>query len=133
MSTWLHRKYRVLWLQPVKDWHFVGGSRPHCCEDLRAAVGFQCVQHEDPFEGPDYLIAYNEITDEYGLAIRDGASSVLIIRHCPFCGANFPERKAERWFDEIDALGLSGPTDENMPAAFKADAWWRETAQREGH
>ena len=112
-------------MQPIRDGRFVAPSRTSCCDDLCNATTFHCDQHDDPFECPDCLIAYNEITDEYGLAIHDGAASVLIIRHCPFCGSAMPDSKSDRWFDEIESLGMTGPTDERLPAKYKSDAWWR--------
>ena len=131
MPAQLYKKYRVLWLQPVKDGRFVGGDRKHCCQDLRQATTFDCDQHDDPFECGDYIVAYNPITDEYGLPIRDGGGSVLIITHCPFCGTALPDSKADRWFEAVDALGFTNFTDENIPAAYKTDAWWRRKKQDE--
>lgn len=84
--------------------------------------------HEDPAECPDSLIVYNEIADEYGLAIHDGGASVLLIQHCPFCGAALPESKADRWFDEIEALGMTGPSDQRLPDKYRSAAWWRDAA-----
>ena len=124
MSTHLYKKYRVLWLQSNEGGHFVAPARITCCDDLRDATTFDCDQHADPFECADCLLIYNDVTDEYGLPIRDGGASVLLITHCPFCGAALPDSKADRWFDEIEALGLT-PGDETMPAKFKSDAWWR--------
>ena len=131
MSAELYKKYRVLWLQPVKDGRFVGGDRTHCCEDLRQATTFECDHHDDPFECGDYLLAYNLITDEYGLPIRDGGGSVLIIRHCPFCGTPLPASKADRWFEDVEALGFTNYSDENIPAAYKSDAWWRRDKKQD--
>ena len=125
MSDALYRKYRVLWLQPIADGLFVGNGRRHCCDDMGLAVTFDCDQHADPFECPDYLIAYNAITAEYGMAIHDGGACVVTIAHCPFCGAKLPDSKADRWFEEIEALGFTNPLDANIPQAYKSDAWWR--------
>ncbi|GJL92224.1 MAG: hypothetical protein DHS20C04_18830 [Hyphococcus sp.] len=45
-----------------------------------------CDTHDDPFECPDSLIAYNEGLNRFGLIVHDGGSSVIMIRHCPWCG-----------------------------------------------
>ncbi len=124
MSSELYRKYRQLWLQPVRDGRFVGTGQTACCDDLKLATAFDCDMHADPFECGDYLVAYNAVTDEYGLPIRDGGTSVLLIKHCPFCGSALPESKADRWFEEIEALGFNA-TDERLPSAYQSDAWWR--------
>jgi hypothetical protein len=125
VSSDLYHRYRKLWLQPVKGGRFGAGHTVHCCVDMRAALTFDCEQHADPFECPDYLVAYNEVTDEYGLPIHDGAASVLIIAHCPFCGCRLPDSKADRWFDELEALGISGVYDDKIPEKYQSDAWWR--------
>ena len=131
MATELYRDYRVLWLQPINDGRFVGSGQLHCCDDLRRAVAYACAEHPDPFECGDYLIAYNEITDEYGLPIKDGGGSVLLIKHCPFCGTALPDSKADRWFDAVEALGLAHPLDDQIPPAYKTDAWWRTQDKRD--
>lgn len=46
-----------------------------------------CDTHDDPFECPDSLIAYNEGLNQFGLIVHDGGASVVLIRHCPWCGA----------------------------------------------
>ena len=99
---------------------------------MRHATTFECDQHDDPFESGDYLVAYNPITDDYGLPIHDGGGSVLIIKHCPFCGTELPDSKADRWFEEVEALGFTDYADENIPAAYKSDTWWsREKRQKD--
>ena len=131
MATALYAKYRVLWLQPVKDGRFTGGDHTPCCDDLRLATTFACDQHDDPFDCGDYLIAYNPITDEYGLPIRDGGGSVLIIKHCPFCGTALPASQADHWFDEIEALGFTDYSDEKIPVAYKSDTWRRRDIKQD--
>ncbi|WP_395074820.1 DUF6980 family protein [Hyphococcus sp.] len=57
-----------------------------CCESMQAALEMNCDTHDDPFECPDSLIAYNEGLNRFGLIVHDGGSSVIMIRHCPWCG-----------------------------------------------
>ena len=47
-----------------------------------------CEDHDDPFDCPDSLIAYNEGLDRFGLIVHDGERHVVLIRYCPWCGAN---------------------------------------------
>lgn len=58
-----------------------------CCDMLRAALQMDCETHDDPFDCPDSLIAYNAAQNLFGLIVHDGERSVVVIRHCPWCGA----------------------------------------------
>ncbi len=58
-----------------------------CCESMQAALEMDCEDHDDPFECPDSLIAYNKAFNQFGLIVHDGGTSVILIRHCPWCGA----------------------------------------------
>ena len=64
---------------------------PHCCEAMGRAVEFACDQHSDRFDCPDCLIHYSPEFREYGLIIRDGGSSSVVIRFCPWCGSALPD------------------------------------------
>lgn len=57
-----------------------------CCESMQAALQMNCNTHDDPFECPDSLIAYNAGLNQFGLIVHDGGTSVVLIRHCPWCG-----------------------------------------------
>jgi len=58
-----------------------------------------CSLHADPFDCPDTVIVFHELFSEYGLPIRDGGQSYLLISNCPFCGARLPESGRDAWFD----------------------------------
>jgi len=57
-----------------------------CCESMRGALQLDCNVHDDPFDCPDSLIAYNEGLDQFALIVHDGERHVVLIRHCPWCG-----------------------------------------------
>lgn len=57
-----------------------------CCDSMRAALEMRCESHDDPFECPDSLIAYNEDFDKFALIVHDGGRDVIVIRFCPWCG-----------------------------------------------
>ena len=57
-----------------------------CCESMQAALEMNCTEHDDPFECPDCLIAYNEAFNQFALIVHDGGRDVVLIRHCPWCG-----------------------------------------------
>ena len=41
---------------------------------------------EDPFDDADVVIWQFESSGEYGIPIRDGGSSIIVIHYCPWCG-----------------------------------------------
>lgn len=71
----------------------------HCCEWLRETAEFTCDVHPAPGGCGDYLIAYNDTVDEYGLWVHDGpdgsASSSVTILFCPFCGSRLPPSRRD--------------------------------------
>ena len=59
---------------------------------------------------------------EYVLVI-DGPM-VDLIAHCPWCGSTLPDSLRDRFFDELDNLGLE-VEDPAVPEEFRSDEWWR--------
>lgn len=96
-----------------------------CCEQMRVQLMRQCDQHPDPNDCPDVLVTYDPKFDQFGIPIRDGGSSSLSIRYCPWCGVSFPDSKRDLWFDTLEQMGIDGPMDQDVPDEFKSDAWWR--------
>lgn len=86
MSKPLFPTRRVLWLPLDYTWQPSTPEMQHCCREMAAALEFDCADHADPFDCPDTVIVFHEIFGEYGLPIRDGGPSYLVISHCPFCG-----------------------------------------------
>jgi len=43
---------------------------------------------DDPFDDPDVIIWQYESSGEYGIPVRDGGSSIIVINHCPWCGVS---------------------------------------------
>ncbi|MFL9824458.1 DUF6980 family protein [Rhodoplanes sp. SY1] len=95
----------------------------HCCEQMRHQLDFRCAEHADPFDCPDALIVYAEKFDEYGLIVHDGGPSYVVIAYCPWCGARLPESQRDRWFDEIEALGLDPSDTDTLPEKYRSAAW----------
>ncbi len=95
---------------------------------MSRAVTFDCDAHTDEYECPDSLLHYSPRFDEYGLIIHDGGTSLLVIRHCPWCGTKLPESKRDRWFDELEARGIQNPSEENAPPEYLTDAWYRSSS-----
>lgn len=79
----------------------------------------------DNFDNADTPIVFSRKFDEYGLKVLDGGSSSILITHCPWCGQKLPESKKERWFDEMEKLGI-GPWTEDVPDKYNTNEWFRE-------
>jgi hypothetical protein len=123
MSERLFPARRVLWMPLDFDWQAPTPSASHCCEEMVAALEFACDQHDDPFDCPDTMLVYHEPFEEYGIPVRDGGPSYLVISNCPFCGARLPESGREGWFDETEAAGHEGTPFKDLPEKYQTAAW----------
>lgn len=83
----------------------------HCCEDMRKAI-----------EDPGIAVAYTSKFREYGVLILDGGSSRFSIHFCPWCGQKLPESLRNRWFDELERLGID-PEDDVVSEEFTDERW----------
>lgn len=81
-----------------------------------------CDIHDDPYECADVVVIYIDKFQEYGLVIHDGGTSSIGISFCPWCGAKLPDSQRDRWFDEIEALGLD-PWSDEIPGRYESDEW----------
>ncbi|WP_425549586.1 DUF6980 family protein [Acidovorax lacteus] len=97
----------------------------HCCDSMRSHISLSCDQHEAA-ECPDSLVVFNPKFREYGLPVLDGGTSIIHIDHCPWCGTKLPESLRDRWFEELDRLGFDDPTAQDIPVAFRSEAWYAE-------
>ncbi|MBE1589698.1 hypothetical protein H4W80_007956 [Nonomuraea angiospora] len=68
------------------------------------------------------LISFDERFVEYGLLVHDGGSSSVIISFCPWCGTRLPDSRRDRWFDELEALGID-PGDDEIPIEYRDGRW----------
>lgn len=98
-----------------------------CCVAMTAALENDCGEHADPFACPDVFVSYAPAFNEYGLIVRDGGTSVVLISFCPWCGAKLPESLRDRWFDALEAEGFDAPLfEDNLPEPYMSAAWWRD-------
>lgn len=95
----------------------------HCCRRMKFAVESECEQHSDRWDCPDAIMSYSAKFDEYGIIVHDGGSSSISIDHCPWCGSKLPESQRDRWFDELEKLGFTDPSEEKIPEIFTDDRW----------
>jgi len=81
-----------------------------------------CEVHPDPNDCPDALVSYVAKFKEYGLIVHDGGSASVAIAFCPWCGSQLPESARDRWFDEVEALGLD-PWEDALPPEYEDGRW----------
>ena len=95
-----------------------------CCDQMKEVVEYVCETHADPYDCPDNLVDYTSKYDEYGIIVHDGGSTKQAISYCPWCGTKLPESKRDRWFNELEAMGID-PGDDKVPIHYRTDAWYR--------
>ena len=76
----------------------------HCCVEMERQVTHRCRDHSNPQNCPDALVG--RFGKVFGLRIHDGGGSFVLIRHCPWCGADInrskrPEKGAKPLFTVI--------------------------------
>ena len=91
-----------------------------CCNMMS---NFICIDKNDA--DPDNIIIYSSKFDEYGIPINDGGTSYILISYCPWCGKKLPDSKRDKWFDEIEKMGIDDPFCDNIPDEYKTDLWWK--------
>tara|TARA_R110002126_G_scaffold12416_2_gene53956 strand:- start:215 stop:472 length:258 start_codon:yes stop_codon:yes gene_type:complete len=69
------------------------------------------------------LLTYNPKLRELGLRVLDGGTSVIVLRHCPWCGQELPSSLRDEWHDRVEALGME-PIDPNLPPELRTAEWW---------
>ena len=87
----------------------------HCCERIRDAI-----------EGEEVAITYISKFRQYGIRILDGGTSSLTIDYCPWCGKKFLPNLRDRWFDELEHLGID-PDRDSVPDEFTDERWYTNT------
>lgn len=88
-----------------------------CCDDMSAALADE-----------DLPLVYVPNFREYGISYVDGGTSYRVIEWCPWCGGRLPESLRDRWFDELELLGID-PDGPGVPDRYRSAAWWVETIE----
>lgn len=97
----------------------------HCCDAMRSHLAPGRDAHE-PTERAGVLVAFVPKFREYGLRIHDGGTSYVQIDFCPWCGNRLPGSLRDKWFEELERLGFDDPVSQEIPAAFRSEAWYAE-------
>jgi hypothetical protein len=71
-------------------------------------------------------LGYSPKVREFYVKVRSGSPVIQLLNFCPFSGKAFPASLRDRFFDELEELGLTeGLADfENAPAEFQSEDWW---------
>lgn len=64
--------------------------REECCESMTNFIDYSPSFGEF---SDDALVHYSPKFDEYGIVVRDGATSVVAICYCPWCGRALPSSR----------------------------------------
>ena len=88
----------------------------HCCKMMSTNL-----------ETGETAIRYSPKFREYGIPVLDDGDSYIVIAHCPWCGSQLPTSLRDRWFEQLEKLGLD-IDDPRMPEALRTDEWWKQHA-----
>ena len=81
----------------------------HCCAEMKAHL-----------ESGDLHLHYNPKFREYGIGYADDGISVQLLSFCPWCGSSLPVSLREKWFDELESLGIDPFGDSEIPAIMRS-------------
>ncbi len=56
------------------------------CVHIAYYSTFTCDESNDPWECADAVLVRGESDAHYGIPVRDGGSSYIEVRYCPWCG-----------------------------------------------
>ncbi len=70
------------------------------------------------------LIRYDERFDEYDIVLREDDQIEVLqkIVFCPWSGDRLPQGCRDRWFDELEALGID-PLNDPIPEPYQTKQW----------
>jgi hypothetical protein len=98
----------------------------YCCEMMKRNVFCECNENAG-----DKTIFYSKRFDEYMIPVSEGGLSGICIAYCPWCGQKLPESKRERWFEELDEIGIEFSLfdTEQVPPSYLSDDWWKHKSE----
>jgi hypothetical protein len=98
----------------------------YCCEMMKRNVFCECNENAG-----DKTIFYSKRFDEYMIPVSEDGLSGICIAYCPWCGQKLPESKRERWFEELDEIGIEFSLfdTEQVPPSYLSDDWWKHKSE----
>lgn len=88
----------------------------HCCKSIKHYLS-----------NGEVGLAFLPKFREYGLTVRDGGSSIIVIEFCPWCGSKLPRSLRKEWFERIDELGIDEAKD-TIPTELQSEEWYSKSA-----
>ena len=91
----------------------------------------RCEKHVNRWRCPDATVVYSPKFNEYALPLNSHAG--LTIRFCPWCGTELPPSVRDRWFADLEAIGLSDPWGNDrrrVPSSYRTSEWWQAELRR---
>ena len=96
--------------------------KEHCCAAMTDQANLTYPSAKSALLGStDKRIYWSPLFDEYGLVCQPSAE-ILVIAHCPFCGARLPSSRRAQWFDRLEQTGWQTWGDP-IPKEFFTEAW----------
>ena len=119
IDTFYHpEKYARKWgVRPFAENRQAPGMN-HCCEMMQMMID----QERSIVFIPEFR--------EYGVPIRDGGCSILVMTYCPWCGKRLPDSLRDVYFDILEKAGIPYPCDDSeLPEPMRSEKWWMEDPQ----
>jgi hypothetical protein len=89
---------------------------------MTAQATHTCPDHPHGLDCPDQVVYYSPAFREYGV-ISHPAGEVAVIGFCPWCGTRLPESLRDRWFADLEVMGID-PWVNEIPERFRSSVWW---------
>ena len=86
-------------------------DRQFCCDQMKRQVAANLIKYDNRF-------------DEYSIVVQsdDEVEVLQSITYCPWSGDILPISLRERWFDELERIGVD-PLNDEIPFEFTSDTW----------
>ncbi len=99
-----------------------------CCKQLNDHLNNVCEQHKG--NCPDSPFNYNPKMREFSVKLGEYwiypvHGEILVINNCPFCGYKFPDSLRDKYFEDMEKLGIN-PWINEVPEEYKSDKWWNK-------
>jgi hypothetical protein len=96
----------------------------HCCLDM---AWFCSKPIEWESQGANPVIMYIAQWREYLIEISREGNSATPIFYCPWCACKLPGSLRDRWYKTLYEKGYNDPGEQEIPAEFNSDKWWKES------
>ena len=67
-------------------------------------------------------VRYDPRFDEYWVPAGNARQALF---YCPWCGVKLPASQRDRWFDQLEAMGID-PWGNDLPNRYRDDTWRRK-------